>query len=324
MPIKSSFRGVMLGATACIFAGCSSPGSLTPAGPHAPSAIRTTTGAGFMSSEAKVGKKLLYIADSGYGVVNIYSQKGSNQSPIGQITGLAGAGALTVAKNGDLYVAAGTFSQPPAIYVYHEGQQEPYTTLTPGAIGLALDSKGNLYATQFGNVINVYAPGSTTPTSTLSDNLCFTNAVAADRKGNVFVDGFDCQPPPNDGNEVDMFPAGSSTPVKVISNIQGAGGLAVVEHKGNLVVQDNGAGTVSVYAPPYARPAVIAFAFSGAGVGIALDKTENNVWVSANNVVSGLPNGREFSLKTGTLLDSTSTTDLSNAQGIAVSPPAKI
>ncbi len=323
MPINSHLRTVMLGATACLFAGCSSPGSVTPAGPQAPNQVRTAGHPGFMSPEAKAGKKLIYIADSTNGVVNVYSQKGSNQSPIGQITGLGGAGALAVAKNGDLYVAAGTFSQPPAIYVYHRGQQEPYTTLTPGGFGLALDSKGNLYATQFGNVINVYAAGSTTPTSTLSDHLCITNAVAADRKGNVFVDGFDCQPPPNDGNEVDMFPAGSSTPVKLISNIQSAGGLAV-DHKDNLVVQDNGAGTVSVYAAPYTGPATSTFPFSGAGVGIALDKTEKNVWVSANNVVSGLPNGREFSLKTGTLLDSTSTTDLSNAQGIALSPPGKI
>ena len=119
-----------------------------------------------------------------------------------------------------------------------------------------------------------------------------------------------------------MFPAGSSTAVKIIQTLN-AGGLAV-DHKGNLVVQDNGPGTVSVYAPPYTGPAASAFSFSGAGVGIALDKTEKNVWVSANNVVSGLPNGREFRLKTGALLDSTSTTDLLNAQGIALSPPAKI
>ena len=95
-------------------------------------------------------------------------QKGSNQSPIGQITGLGDAGPLVVAKKRDLYVAAGNLLPTPAIYVYHRGQQEPYTTLTPGGFGLALDSKGNLYATQFGNVINVYAAGSTTPTSTLS------------------------------------------------------------------------------------------------------------------------------------------------------------
>ena len=137
------------------------------------------------------------------------------------------------------------------------------------------------------------------------------------------MDGFDCQPPPNDGQEVDMFPAGSSIAVKAYLKRSGAGGLAV-DHKGNLVVQDSGAGTISVYAPPYTSQAASAFPFSGAGVGIALDKTEKNVWVSANNVVSGLPNGRKFSLKTGTLLDSTSTTDLLNAQGIALSPPGKI
>jgi hypothetical protein len=322
MPINSTIRGILLAATASIFAGCSSPAALTPAGPQAPYQVRTTAHLGFTSPEVKAGKKLIYIADSTNGVVNVYSQKGSNQSPIGQLTNLGGAGALAVAKNRDLYVAGGTFSQP-AIYVFHQGQQTPYTTLSGGGFGLALDSKGNLYATQFGNVINVYAAGSTIPTSTLSDTLCLTNAVAADRKGNIFVDGFDCQPPPNDGQEVDMFPAGSSTPMKLISNIQSAGGLAV-DHKGNLVVQDTGAGTVSVYAPPYNGLATSTFSFSGAGVGIALDKTEKNVWVSANNVVSGLPNGRKFSLKTGMLLDSTSTTDLLNAQGIALSPPGKI
>ena len=174
MSINSSLRTVTLGATACLFAGCSSPGSLTPAGPQAPNQVRTATQPGFMSPEAKAGKKLIYIADSANGVVNIYSQKGSNQSPLGQLTGLGGAGPLAVAKNGDVYVAAGTFSVPPAIYVYHRGQQVPYTTLTPGGFGLALDSKGNLYATQFGNVINIYAAGSTTPTSSLNDSLCFT------------------------------------------------------------------------------------------------------------------------------------------------------
>ena len=57
---------------------------------------RTGNGRGWMSRKAKAVGKVVYVADQGGGAVEIYQQKGTNQSPIGQIT--SGLGVNDVAS----------------------------------------------------------------------------------------------------------------------------------------------------------------------------------------------------------------------------------
>ena len=53
MPINSSIQAFMLGATACLFAGCSTPGSLAPTGQPGPAVNRSVAGPAFTPSQAQ-------------------------------------------------------------------------------------------------------------------------------------------------------------------------------------------------------------------------------------------------------------------------------
>ena len=309
----------MLGATACIFAGCSSPGSLTPAGQPVPKAVRTTTGAGFMSPEAKRGKHLLYISDFSGFVVEIYPEHGQNQSPIGEIT-MRYPGALAVAKNGDLFVSA---SGDSVILAFHKGSTEPFETLTGGAAeGLAFDSAGNLYADTGNNAVNVYAPGatSTSPTKTLYDGNIglIAGGDAATAGGDVFLVGAENGPPFTP--EVDEFPAGSSNATKLPIVLQGNTDMLAVDDANDLIVMDPTALTVSVYAPPYMNAPINTFRLSGGPRNIAVSKNEKTIWIANDSAASGKPEGQKYQATTGALLDTTNTPGAQSAVAIAVSP----
>ena len=56
MPINSLLHAVMLGATVCVFAGCSSAGTLTPGGQQVPNAAGTASVPGFTPSEVSSGQ----------------------------------------------------------------------------------------------------------------------------------------------------------------------------------------------------------------------------------------------------------------------------
>ncbi len=56
MPINSLIRALVLVATICAFAGCSSAGTLTPDGRQASSAAGSASAAGTMASEASPGQ----------------------------------------------------------------------------------------------------------------------------------------------------------------------------------------------------------------------------------------------------------------------------
>jgi hypothetical protein len=269
---------------------------------------------------------LLYIADENNNVVNIYLQSGNNQSPIGQITGLSTPASLAVAGNRDLFVYNSGNS---TITAYHNGSTTPFETLTGSdGYGVAIDSHENVYAANFNGspgTINVYSAGSTIPTSTLTDtNLALEFSMAVDESGAVFVAGYNST---YAHVEIDEFPAGSTNPKILAIPVRPAFAYIALEENDNLVVADNAIGTISVYARPYKTIFPVSrFSFAGSACGIALDTSESNIWTANNTVVNGnnVATGQEYTLATGTLLDSTSTTGLSNACGIAVSPRAKI
>jgi hypothetical protein len=272
----------------------------------------------------------LYISDYNNGVVNVYSQKGPGQSPIAQITGLSSPAGLAVAKNGDLFVYNDGNS---TITVYHRGSLTPFETLTGSrGFGLAVDSHENVYATIFqsgsnGSTINVYAAGSTTPTSTLTDPLIGgLQSIAVDLKGSVFVVGFNYA---YFRFEVDEFPQGKPKvkalpiPLRYFYGAANLDGLAVDDSNGDLIVEDSNIKpnpTISVYAPPYTIFPVSRFSFNGWAPAIALSKSTTDVWLANDSASQSLPEGQKYALATGTLLDATSTKDLSLSYGIAVDP----
>jgi hypothetical protein len=283
-----------------------------------------------MSPQVKT-TPVVYISDFNNAVVNVYSQKGQNQSPIGQITGLSSPAGLAVAKNGDLFVYNYGNS---TVTAYHRGASTPFETLTGSqGYGLAVDLHENIYATNFqnsgnGSTINVYAAGSTTPTSSLTDPLVGgLQSIAVDAEGSVFVIGFNYT---YFRFEVDEFPKGSSKakalpiPLRYFQGSPNFDGLAVNDSNKRLIVEDSNISpspTVSVYAPPYRIFPVSRFSFTGWAPAIALSKAGTDVWLANDSASQNLPEGQRYALATGTLLDATSTEGLSLSYGIAVDPP---
>ncbi len=119
----------------------------------------------------------------------------------------------------------------------------------PGAV--AFDAGHNVYVENIIGAsgpgsIDVYAPGATKPTKTLRDNSAFRwFDLAIDRSGNVFVAYADVY---NLGHVIE-FPHGKSSPLALQS--LGFPGGVVLDSAGHLLVVDQDARNVSVYAAPF-------------------------------------------------------------------------
>lgn len=304
-------RGVRVCTTAVyalMLGGCADVPSAT--GAVAPSAQ------GFISGD--LHGPLLYISDYANNVVEVYSQRGKEQVPIGKLTGLDNPTGVAIAPNGDVYVSNYTSE---TISVFHKSQTMPYKSLqldtNYGGTNVAI-AGGVVYAGTVTNIIDLFAHGSTSPTSSLTDlNLSHVYSIAVDGAGDVFDMGVG-----SSRTLVDEFPAGSSSaatlPIAVSSEGQ-FGGLAI-DAEDNLYVDDCGAEVVSVYAPPYTAAPIREISYSGgAAYGLVLQKHAKGFWLASR----GLDAGLRYNLN-GKLLDETSSSGLSQPYGIAVSPPNHI
>jgi hypothetical protein len=158
------------------------------------------------------------------------------------------------------------------------------TGLTGVPIGIMLDSKGDVWATNSpSNTISEFAKGSTTPTATYTDdNMSSISYIASDKANDVYVSGQG-----KSGNlEVDELQGSRFAPIKTITGSVG-GGIAVASGK-TIWVCDEGTGTkgtISSYTiPGFKRREQ--FAYSGSDTGIAVTTSDKQVW-AVNNVASG-------------------------------------
>ncbi len=127
--------------------------------------------------------------------------------------------------------------------------------------------------------ISIYAHGSLTPTATLTSPSFFqVIGVKVDRSGDVFVNNnrkFFAH------GQVLEFKAGSSTG-KVLKNIavKIAGGLAIDRTTQDLLVVDQGAKAVTVYAPPYtgSPKATYPVPNGGSAVDVTLDNNASHLY----------------------------------------------
>src|SRR5579864_8157657 len=258
------FRSVALtigaGAVTALLAACSGGGQLAPHTPvtgdvgqsrfsaaadratgtlggpalHAPA---QRPGAGWLSPEAKKAKQLLFVSDQANQRIAIFSQRGQNPAPVGQITdAISGPDGIFVDKNGTLYVCnfgSGTVTE------YRKGHTTHSKTLTgagsPKYIVVGLD--GTVYVSNFNGSFNgqviEYAGGSTTPTTTITVNK-FPTGLALDKHNNLYVSYNDST---NNDLEVLEFAPGSVTGTNLGIHIAGGyGGGATIDHQGNLIL----------------------------------------------------------------------------------------
>jgi hypothetical protein len=85
------------------------------------------------------------------------------------------------------------------------------TSGTDTPIGLAVDTKGSLYAANLGNnTVTIYPKGKNSPSMTISTGLDEPYGIGVDSKGNVFVSNLG-------NNEITAYKAGASSPYETIS-----------------------------------------------------------------------------------------------------------
>ncbi len=175
MPINSSLRAITLGATACLFVGCSqgaSPSFLPPSGPahksavplgaHVPSAGRRQSTGGYVYVSNRT--------DQGASQLLVYPQGVQNAAPLRTVTqGLVDVGGIAVDSAGNVYVANGRAGNvlefapggTPLVQTYSEGLVHPVSvTVADGT--LYVSDQGNA---RNGNIQQVfeYPVGSGTP-----------------------------------------------------------------------------------------------------------------------------------------------------------------
>jgi hypothetical protein len=272
---------------------------------------------------------LLYISDYSTDVVNIYTQAGSGQTPIGQITGLNEPQGLWVDINQNLWVAnTAAFT----LQAYHRGATTPFRTLTdPNGYPAGVCGNNNralVYGTDIttleygaGQTINVYARGATSPTSVLTDsNASSLYECAVDSKGNLFVSLSSINYPY--GGEIDEFLKGSTTPIALITNLIYPIGITLDKYDA-LSVADAFYGSspyyyseLYIYDKPYTYGPALSTAGTGLIVETALRKNQTQIWgADATNLV-----GQQWSYPNFRLGNATSNEGLEYPDGLALSP----
>jgi hypothetical protein len=292
-------------------------GVLLPSDLVLPNPERQTTERGWLSPEAKTAKKIVYVADQDSGAVEIYSQAGSNQQPIGAITsGIAGVDGLFVDRARNLYACnfgGGT------VTVYPAGSTTPSLTLTGAGspIDVAVARNGTVYVANFASGTNgtvlVYPKGQTSPSKTLVTFGAgsFPEGMTLDSKSNLYV-AFNT----NDG-EVLEFAPNSASGKNLGIHVGYVGGLTI-DHSGDLLLVDQNGPSVDVFPPGATEPSAVIKGF-GLAFDISIDKSNADIYVT--NPFSP-PSVDEVSYPAGTIVD-TITSGLSSAFGVATSPAAR-
>jgi hypothetical protein len=299
MRFSTSVRQIFtLFAASSLAAGCA--GSSTPSlppfssgNPTAPFA-HDARGPGWLSPEAQHGKGLLYVgtAINAGGEVLIFSQKGNDQRPIGEITqGIDNAFGVFVDDQRYLYaanVSNGT------VTVYPPGGTSPVETLTGAGApdNVVVGPDGSVYVSDLGNLgdpahgtgnVFMYLKGHTHPSKTLKAfkiKGTYPEGLAIDSANNLYV-AFDG---PYTGSklrgEVLEFTPGSPNGKNLGIHVGYALGLAI-DKNSNLLLVDANTNCVDVFPPGSKVPSQQICGFRQAAIdGIALNRGNNELWVS--------------------------------------------
>jgi sugar lactone lactonase YvrE len=293
----SSFKlASTVGATVLLVgcSGASQPSSIPAAMTAAPPvrAIGEVVSGGRARVTPDAVRGFLYAAVLNNNEVEIYRQKGQNQQPIGQITGLNqpytglfvdGARNVYVCNYGN-----GT------VTVYAKGTTTPFETLTQAGTpdAVVVGSDGTVYVANRNNGNNgsilVYPPNQTTPSGSL---YAFTGgaypiSMALNSLKTVLYIGFDL--PSGGGGKVERVQIGSKKAANLGITVGTAGGIAI-DSKKNLLLVDGLLPGVDVFPPGSTTPSQQITGFQGAA-GIALNHDNTELWVAEglNNTIAGV------------------------------------
>jgi len=304
-----------------------SPGVAAPAGTSG--GARKNPWLAHLTSNIPLNIPLLYVSGATCSCVLVYSQRGTDQAPIGLIDHMSDARGLFVDEEGELYIGNSLADTVP---IYEEAQwRRPVETLSdPGNHPSDITRDGNhgtIYVVNQNDdsggpgSISVYAHGSTTPTSYLHTHPnTFIDSIALDADHNLFVGYGD----PAGVAQIDEFKKGSGQPIQLPNELGYTGGMEV-DDTDDLLVADPDFGRSSPAADILAigkrRPE---FQFDEVGwpYYVAINKPERHVYVSDAKMAQV----REYLYPSGVLID-TITKGMENGDypvGVAVAHPAPL
>ncbi len=198
----------------------------------------------------------LYVANYDASTVTVYKNRG--RTLVRTISRLLKHPVqLALDSKGNLYVR-----DKSGVLIYQNAKERVVRRI-PGHLvyTFALDAADNVYiATRKTNVISVYAPGSLTPTRTISDGVEVASSLAFDGSGNLYVanglGGGSCDVEGKAyAGSITIYAPGASSPFQTIT---GSDGLCyparlAFSHAGNLYVtnetNNSTEGSVLEYAP---------------------------------------------------------------------------
>lgn len=138
----------------------------------------------------------LYVANEGGNDVTVYNDKGDYLRTISK--GINGPVALAFDSLGRLYVASDDGnSQRGSVAVYNTTKNRLLYKIVDGIDipnTLAIDTGNNLYVANGNNIehsdntVTVYAPGSKTPSRTISDGIDYPISLGFDGSGDLYVE----------------------------------------------------------------------------------------------------------------------------------------
>ncbi len=286
-----------------------------------------------LTSHIPLNVAVLYVSGANCSCVLIYSQRGTDQAPIGMIGGMSDARGLFVDKKGTLYVGNSLADRVP---IYRAGVLgKPIETLTdPGnhPSDVTRDGlTGTIYVvnqnTDGGGPgsISVYANGSLTPTYYLYTHPnTFIDSITLDAQHDLFAGYGD----PSGMAQIDEFRLEklSIPPLQLPTNLGYTGGMEI-DSRHDLVVADpdffNGhnAPAVDILSIGSSTP-LFQFDEEGWPYYVALNKDENHIYVSD----ARLSQVREYTYPGGVLLD-TITKGMEDGNypvGVAVAHPGPL
>jgi sugar lactone lactonase YvrE len=183
------------------------------------------------------GAKLVYVSNAGGGAVEVFDQRGKDQQPIATITdGILGPGGLTTDQSGNLYVS----------------------------------DEGKISGEW---VVEVYAPGSTSPTKSYTTDLSSPTDSVVAKDGTIYIANFNGF----SNGWVTVYPKGNVKKEYRLSDYNGGAPLSVaLDAKQNLYVMYDfsTSSAVNEYAPGAKTGTNLNLAF-GSGGGIQVDPAGN-------------------------------------------------
>lgn len=287
-----------------------------PSGPNGLWSRQPGTARGWITPKKSKGQ-LLYVADSGNGLIDIYSVP--DYSLIGQITdAINWPEGIATDKKGNLYVS-NLFGN--TVTVYPEGQITPSLTLSEpeGPDDVAIADNGYVLVGDVDGGVDVYKPGGTSASSRLTNpNISDVSGVGVDANNNLYAVGTyhygTNQPQPA---VVKYAALGGSGKSRALSGLLAPGGVLVDKHR-NIVISDFALPGINMYKPGKEKP-FATIANSASPDRSAINRKQDLIYV---------PEGEydEVSIYTypsGELVQNIVVTGYGFTSGAALSPPAK-